>query len=535
MNLSADYHDSHRFDLNGQMRGANSIIRLTQTFSSGQVPMIFDLLAALAVLYYLFGAYMAFIIACTLVVFIWTNKKMVLINMRLQRTWLHAYDEQRDHLTETSTQWTTVTYANRTEQEIERNRTLTYTQEKRSQHLELSEISLHAVKDFTLLAGLASACILAIWQIKDGSRRIGDFVVLLTYWAELSNLSSISSTATQIVRDLVDTEELLKLMQRIPSVREQPNAKPLKVTNGAVTFENVSFSYDGSRQILRNITIPGNNASRTIAIVGPTGSGKSTLFRLLTRLYDLPPFSAHPSDDTSNKYENRRPIISGTIKIDSQDIRTVTLTSLRSAIAVVPQSPALFNTTILANLLYANPSASLAEAQDACRAAALHDTITTKFPQGYDTVVGGRGAKLSGGEVQRLAIARALLQKDARILLLDEATGSVDGETEARIQEGVRRKVREQGGRTTLVIAHRLATVRDADWIYVVKDGEVVEQGVHEELVRMVGGCYWRMWTRSLGDGGGDLKADEDKNETEGGDSAGEGSSSKEVGTAAET
>lgn len=254
------------------------------------------------------------------------------------------------------------------------------------------------------------------------------------------------------------------LIDEPTTINDKPGAKPIKVSHGAVSFENVAFSY-GDAPAISDITFtvePGE----TVALVGPSGSGKSTIFNLLPRLYD---------------------VTAGSVQIDGQDVRDVSIASLRSSIALVSQEAALFNDTIRANIALGRAGATNTEIEDAARAAAAHDFIMA-LPQGYDTNVGERGGKLSGGERQRIALARAFL-RDAPILLLDEATSALDAESEAKVQEALKRL---SVGRTVLVIAHRLSTVRDADRIIALEDGHIAEMGRHDDLVAK-GGLYARL------------------------------------------
>ena len=273
--------------------------------------------------------------------------------------------------------------------------------------------------------------------------------------------------------DFVDAERLLHLMQIQPSIKTSETAIDIDV-KGRVAFENVQFSYDPKQITLRDLSFE-VSPGQTIALVGETGAGKSSTMKLLLRLYD---------------------VTGGRISIDGHDIRDLTLDSLRTAIGVVPQAPLLFNGTVLENLRYAKLDATDAEVEEACRAAAIHDKILT-FADGYNTKVGEQGVKLSGGEVQRLAIARVFL-KDPPILILDEATSAVDSITEQTVQTALDRL---RTGRTTLVIAHRLSTIVKADHILVIHDGMIAEQGRHEALLQQ-GGRYSRMWEVQSGGSG---------------------------------
>ena len=273
------------------------------------------------------------------------------------------------------------------------------------------------------------------------------------------------------MRRLVDAEELLRLFRTKPSIRDGPNE--FCVHGGHVIFEKVCFSYDNKKDNIKDLSFSTRQGQK-IALVGETGAGKSTILKLLFRFYD---------------------VSSGSISIDGQDIRTVTLDSLRDQIGVVPQDASLFNDTIVANVRYAKLDATDEEVMSACKAAAIHEKILS-FTDGYQTKVGEHGVKLSGGELQRIAIARAIL-KDPKIILLDEATSSVDSETEGKIQEGLKRLSQ---GRTTFVVAHRLSTIMDSDVIIVIKDGAILEEGSPKELLgKGKKGKYYRLWTKQMG------------------------------------
>lgn len=320
---------------------------------------------------------------------------------------------------------------------------------------------------FVMLAALV------VRQIRDGHATAGDFVFLIQYWDYLiMPLKFLSHEYRFLMADLIDAERLLDLLTAEADVVDKPGATSLGAVEGRVEFDHVSFSYDARRPAIRDVSFeaaPGE----TVALVGSTGSGKSSIIKLLMRYYDVK---------------------SGSIRVDGKDIRDVTQGSLRNVLGVVPQDPLLFNASIMENLRYAKLSASDDEVFEACRAAAIHDKIAS-FPDGYDTNVGENGTRLSGGEIQRLAIARAFL-KDPAILILDEATSAVDTETEADIQEAIKALSTK---RTTFVIAHRLSTVINANQILVLQDGEVVERGTHNELLEK-GGRYHNLWHRQLGD-----------------------------------
>ncbi|KAJ5818395.1 hypothetical protein N7474_003986 [Penicillium riverlandense] len=308
-------------------------------------------------------------------------------------------------------------------------------------------------------------------EIRHGRASPGDFVFLIQYWDYLIwPIKFLSKDYRWFISKLIDAERLLDLLTTKPTVTDKPDAFDLGPVQGYVAFENVFFSYNNREPAVRDVNIsaaPGD----IIALVGTTGAGKSSLMKLLLRYYD---------------------VTSGCIKIDGHDIRDVTQSSLRGALGIVSQNPILFNASIMENLRYANLDASDEEIHRACQAAAIHDRISS-FPEGYQTKVGEQGIKLSGGEVQRLAIARAFL-KDPSILVLDEATSAVDTETEAKIQEALKNLIKD---RTTLVIAHRLSTVVKADRIFVLDNGTIVESGTHRELLGKQG-RYYNLWHAQL-------------------------------------
>lgn len=268
-----------------------------------------------------------------------------------------------------------------------------------------------------------------------------------------------------VQENLVEAEKLMELLQEKPSVPDGPGH--FEFRGGSVSFENVSFSYNESKPTIRNLSFRAE-PGQTIAMVGATGSGKSTLLKLLFRFYD---------------------VTEGSVKIDDQDIRDVTFASIHKHIGVVPQNPVLFNDTVMNNVRYSRLDATDEEVIEACKAAAVHDKITT-FADGYASVVGENGVKLSGGEIQRIAIARALL-KNPQIILLDEATSSVDTKTEHQIQAALRALTR---GRTTFIVAHRLSTVMEADVMLVMKDGAIAEQGSPKDLLS-ARGEFFDLWS----------------------------------------
>ena len=317
--------------------------------------------------------------------------------------------------------------------------------------------------------GMAAVMGLSAWEVTRGTHTIGDFVFVNAMLMQLSiPLNFIGFIYREIRQAMTDIEQMFDLLDVKEEVTDREGASALVVSDGKVTFDDVHFSYDANRPILKGISfeVP---AGKTVAIVGPSGAGKSTISRLLFRFYDVQ---------------------QGSIRIDGQDIRDVTQESLRAAIGMVPQDTVLFNDTIAYNVRYGRPSASEDEVAQAADLAQI-GTFIAALPDGYRTMVGERGLKLSGGEKQRVAIARTIL-KAPPVLMLDEATSALDTQTEQEIQAAldlVRR------GRTTLVIAHRLSTVISADEIIVLQDGRIAECGRHAELLA-ARGLYASMWDR---------------------------------------
>jgi ATP-binding cassette, subfamily B, heavy metal transporter len=320
---------------------------------------------------------------------------------------------------------------------------------------------------FTL--GLAATMVMCVYGIKAGTKTVGDFVMINAMMIQLYQpLNFMGMVYREIKQAVIDIETMFSILARDPEIKDDPNAKALVVTQGAIRFEDVRFAYEPARPILKGLSFevpPG----RTVAIVGPSGAGKSTISRLLFRFYD---------------------VTGGGILIDGQDVRDVTQRSLREAIGMVPQDTVLFNDTVRYNIRYGRWEATNPEVEAAADLAQI-DSFIRSTPKGYDTEVGERGLKLSGGEKQRVAIARTIL-KAPPILVLDEATSALDSHTEKEIQDALDRVSR---GRTTLVIAHRLSTIIGADEILVLSHGEIVERGRHQQLLAK-GGLYASMWNR---------------------------------------
>jgi ATP-binding cassette subfamily B protein len=328
---------------------------------------------------------------------------------------------------------------------------------------------LNAGQAVIFTIGLAAVMVMCAFEIKSGSKTVGDFVLINAMMIQLYQpLNFMGMVYREIKQAITDIEIMFSILTREPEIKDATNAPQLKVKSGTIRFENVKFSYEAARPILKGISfeVP---AGKTVAVVGPSGAGKSTISRLLFRFYDLS---------------------GGRILIDDQDIAKVTQKSLRLGIGMVPQDTVLFNDTIRYNIRYGRWEATDAEVEEAARLAQI-DPLIRIAPKGYETEVGERGLKLSGGEKQRVAIARTIL-KGPPILVLDEATSALDSHTEKEIQDALERVSRN---RTTLVIAHRLSTIVGADEIIVLDGGEIVERGTHYALLAK-NGLYASMWNR---------------------------------------
>lgn len=330
-----------------------------------------------------------------------------------------------------------------------------------------------AIQSF-LMIGLEFVLLyLALGMWRDGVLTAGDFALIQAFLIRIfDKLWNTGKHLRMMFEALADANEMTEIMLKPHGVVDMGGASALQVDRGAITFDRVGFSYKDGAEVFKQFSLNVKPGER-IALIGPSGGGKSTILKLLLRFYDVQ---------------------SGTITIDGQNIAAVSQDSLRSAIALVPQDPILFHRSLMENIRYARPEASDDEVVEAARLAHAHEFIT-KFPQGYETLVGERGIKLSGGERQRVAIARAIL-KNAPILILDEATSSLDSESEKLIQDALTRLMK---GRTTIVVAHRLSTINQMDRILVIENGAVVEQGTHHELLKVSQGVYQKLWDIQVG------------------------------------
>jgi ABC-type transport system involved in Fe-S cluster assembly fused permease/ATPase subunit len=450
-------------------RGRNAIETIVRMVIMQLVPTVIELGLIIAVLLYQFDwRYVVVILAtvtCYMVFTYYATEWRIGIRRKMNDSDTDANVKAIDSLLN----YETVKYFSAEEREAQRYDRSMARYEDASVKAYTSLAVLNAGQATIFTIGLAAVMVLCASGIQQGTNTVGDFVMINAMMIQLYQpLNFMGMVYREIKQALIDIEAMFGILGREPEIEDKPDAKPLKVSDGMIRFEDVAFAYEPARPILKGLSfaVP---AGRTIAIVGPSGAGKSTISRLLFRFYD---------------------VTGGRISIDGQDIRDITQTSLRAAIGMVPQDTVLFNDTIRYNIRYGRWEATDAEVEEAARLAQI-DRFINMSPKGYETEVGERGLKLSGGEKQRVAIARTIL-KAPPILLLDEATSALDSHTEKEIQDALERVSRN---RTTLVIAHRLSTIVGADEIIVLDHGVIAERGTHRELL-VKGGLYASMWNR---------------------------------------
>lgn len=468
-NLSMRYHITRRTGglsriIERGVKGVEFLLRYL-VFSIG--PLALELVLLSVFLLWKLDLWYVLVLFGTIAVYVWFTFKVTEYRVKLRREMNEQDTDAAQKAIDSLLNFETVKYFGAEAREAKRYDAAMAGYEAAALKTSYSLAALNFGQALLITAGLTIVMVMAGLQVRAGALTVGDFVMVNAVMVQITMpLNFLGTVYREIRQALVDMGQMFDLLEQPKEITTKPGAPDLKVTGGSISLRNIAFSYEAGRQILRDVSldIP---AGQTVAIVGSSGSGKSTIGRLLFRFYD---------------------VTGGALSIDNQDVRDVTQSSLQNAIGVVPQDTVLFNDTILYNIAYGRDGASRADVEQAARDAQIHAFIQS-LPEGYDTVVGERGLKLSGGEKQRVGIARTLL-KNPPILLLDEATSALDSETEHEIQGAL---AQAGLGRTVIVIAHRLSTVAEADMIVVLENGVVVETGRHEALLAKAG-RYYDLW-----------------------------------------
>ncbi|MBT3139942.1 metal ABC transporter permease [Phaeobacter gallaeciensis] len=452
------------------VKGVDFLLRF-MLFSIG--PLILELILVSVILMWLFDVWYLVVVVVTIGIYIWFTFAVTEWRVKLRREMNDQDTDANQKAIDSLLNFETVKYFGAEEREAQRYDVSMRAYAQAALKTSYSLAFLNFGQSFLITIGLVGVMVLAAMGVQSGKMTVGDFVMVNAYMIQITvPLNFLGTVYREIRQSLVDMGEMFDLLEQPSEVSDKEGALPLAVTKGEITLENLRFGYDADREILRGVSLTAAGG-QTVAIVGATGSGKSTIGRLLFRFYDA---------------------TGGALKIDGQDVRDVTLSSLHDAIGVVPQDTVLFNDTIRYNIAYGRAGATQDDVESAARAAQIHEFIIG-LPDGYDTTVGERGLKLSGGEKQRVGIARTLL-KNPPILLLDEATSALDTDTEQEIKDAL---ARAGEGRTVITIAHRLSTIAEADQIVVLEKGEIAELGTHDELLSK-SGRYAHLWNRQQSD-----------------------------------
>ena len=452
------------------VKGVEFLLRF-MLFSVG--PLILELTMVGIIFFVIFDARYLAVVVITITLYVWFTFRVTEWRVQIRKEMNKQDTDANQKAIDSLLNFETVKYFGAERREAVRYDVSMANYEKLAIQTNYTLGFLNFGQSVLITAGLVAVMVLAAMGVQDGTLTVGDFVMVNAYMIQITMpLNFLGTVYREIRQALVDMGEMFDLLGQPAEIVDKPNAPDLNCTGGEIAFEGVDFSYESERSILHGLDLT-VKAGQTVAVVGPSGSGKSTIGRLLFRFYD---------------------VAKGSLKIDGQDVRDITQESLREQIGVVPQDTVLFNDTVGYNIAYGRPEATEEEIVEAAKAAQIHDFILS-LPNGYDAIVGERGLKLSGGEKQRVGIARTLL-KNPPILLLDEATSALDSETEQDILESLKNMGK---GRSVITIAHRLSTVVHADLIIVLEKGHVVEQGTHDELLARHG-RYASMWARQAAD-----------------------------------
>ena len=453
------------------VKGVEFLLRF-MLFSVG--PLILELTMVGMIFFFIYDVRYLAVVVITITLYVWFTFRVTEWRVQIRKEMNKQDTDANQKAIDSLLNYETVKYFSAEEREASRYDDSMREYEKLAIQTNYTLGFLNFGQSVLITGGLVAVMILAAMGVQDGTLTVGDFVMVNAYMIQITMpLNFLGTVYREIRQALVDMGEMFDLLGQPAEITDKPNAPDLVCTGGEISFENVNFSYETNRSILHTLSLK-VNAGQTVAVVGPSGSGKSTIGRLLFRFYD---------------------VNGGSLKIDDQDVRDITQKSLREQIGVIPQDTVLFNDTIGYNIAYGRPNATHDEVIEVAKAAQIHDFIMS-LPDGYDAIVGERGLKLSGGEKQRVGIARTLL-KNPPILLLDEATSALDSETEQDILDSLKRMGE---GRSVITIAHRLSTVVHADRIIVLEKGHVSEEGTHDELLAKQG-RYASMWARQAADG----------------------------------
>ena len=460
------------------VKGVDFLLRFL-LFSMG--PLALELLLTAGVLFFLFDVWYLAVVLVTVALYVWFTFAITEWRVKIRKVMNDQDTDANQKAIDSLLNYETVKYFGAEDREAARYDRAMEAYEGAAVKTNNTLALLNFGQTLIITAGLVGVMVMAAIGVNNGTLTVGDFVLVNAYMIQITlPLGFLGTVYREIRQALVDMGEMFTLLEQPAEVTDKPGAPPLQVGPGEVVLDDVHFGYDPGRPILKGVSLrvgPGE----TVAIVGSSGSGKSTIGRLLFRFYDVQ---------------------GGAVRIDGQDVRDVTTESLHAAIGVVPQDTVLFNDTIYYNIAYGRSGATRAEVEAVAKATKIHDFIMG-LPLGYESAVGERGLKLSGGEKQRVGIARTLL-KDPAILVLDEATSALDTQTELAIQDELKAMGR---GRSVITIAHRLSTIADADRIVVLENGRVVEQGSHDALLAQ-NGRYAVLWHRQAQEDDGALAAE---------------------------
>jgi len=473
--LSLRYHISRKTGGLSRIieRGVKGVDFLLRFMLFSIIPLLIELTLVATILFIVFDVWYLAVILVTISLYIWFTFTVSEWRLKVRQEMNRQDTDANQKAIDSLLNFETVKYFNAEKVEAARYDSSMRLYEAAALKTSYSLSFLNFGQAFLITSGLVTVMVMAAFGVQSGDLTVGDFVLVNAYMIQITMpLNFLGTVYREIRQALVDMSEMFDLLEQPPEVTDDENAYDLVVREGLIDFKDITFGYEKNRVILKNFNLS-VGAGQNIAIVGTSGSGKSTIGRLLFRFYDTD---------------------KGALLIDGVDIKEVTQSSLHSAIGIVPQDTVLFNDTIYYNIAYGNTEASYDKVIEAARAAKIHEFISN-LPDGYDTTVGERGLKLSGGEKQRVGIARTLL-KNPPILLLDEATSSLDTETENSIQDSLNKMLED---RTVITIAHRLSTIVKSDLIVVLENGEIVEQGTHIELLDLKR-RYSKMWKRQAND-----------------------------------